>query len=108
MSLSEIQYLVPEANRPQGDTEAILMAIGAFQDEIPIHIPQEAFVAEEKNGAVMVKLVRTSLKAKPHYELLEESEKMRKGVEKHFSDEDRARLSRHFVGIAIAGATETE
>jgi len=108
MSSSEIQYIVPKEARGLGDTEAILNAMGSYQQEVPFLIPQEVSAAEVTHESVFLRLTRTTRDAKPRYELLETSERMRRGVEKHFSDEDRARLSKHFVGIAIVGATETE
>jgi hypothetical protein len=108
MSQAEIQYFIPSAARPQGDTEAILNAIGSYQNEIRFHVVQEAMVAETETGDVMVRFVKSTHDMQPRSLLLEDTERMRKGVEHHFDEDDRSRLASHFAGVAIRGAHETE
>jgi hypothetical protein len=108
MSQAEIQYFIPSAARPQGDTEAILNAIGSYQNEIRFHIIQEATANETEMGGVMVRFVKSTHDVQPRSLMLENTERMRKGVDRHFDEDDRSRLASHFAGIAIRGAYETE
>lgn len=110
MSEAEIQYLVPEAARPHGDTETIINAIGSFQTDIvhPHDRLYEAKLDEVAGNAVFIRLAKTTKQPVPDYVLREYTEKMRLGVESHFSAQDRARLAGHFVGIAIKDALESE
>lgn len=110
MSKVEIHYLVLEASRPAGDVEEIINAIGEFQNEKPFPIDRQydQEPSETADGAAFIKLKRVTRNQQYTYELLEEAERMRAGVEKHFSDEDRDRLSRHFAGVAILDAFEAE
>ena len=110
MSQAEIHYYVPKKSRELDDTEKILNAMGDFMATFPV--PEERKfnpVPEEAPGeAVFIRLTQNLAGPKPQYELLEQAEAIRKGVESHFKDEDRARLSSHFAGIAISGALESE
>lgn len=101
---------MPEASRPAGDVEEIVNAIAQFQNEKPFPIDRqyEQEPSEASDGAAFIRLKRVTRTQQYTYELLEEAERMRSGVEKHFSDEDRARLSHHFAGIAIVDAYATE
>ncbi|MBC7564662.1 hypothetical protein H7100_00305 [Candidatus Saccharibacteria bacterium] len=110
MSEAEIHYLIPKKSRQFGDTESIINAIGAFQAEIPFpHDRAYEQIPDEVAGeSVFIRLKKTTKSEVPRYELLEYTEKMRLGVEKHFSEQDRVRLSRHFAGITIKDALETE
>jgi hypothetical protein len=108
MSEAEIQYLVPKESRDRGDLETLLNGMGAYGAELPHYVDQFAVPTDEAHGSAMVRLIRSSHKPRPEYELREDAEQMRRGVESHLSEEDRARIAKLFVGIAIADATETE
>jgi hypothetical protein len=110
MSEAEIHYLVPEESRRHGDTELIVNAIRAFRAEqpFPIDLQYEQKPSEAAGGAAFIKFIRKMPEQKYVYELLEKSEDMRRGVEKHFPEEDRTRLSKHFVGIDKKDALESE
>ena len=108
MTEAEIHYIVPDAPHHQADVEQIFNAIGAYQAKMPLSIPHEARISQDENDTVTLKLARIAREPKPVYELVEQAANLQKGVESHFSDEDRARLARYFAGIATPGALETE
>ena len=103
MAQAEIHYIVTDAETHQGDVEKVFVAIGAYQDEVPYHVPQTAEI-DQKGESVEMKLIRT-VRGVDHYGLVQHAaEVMRQGVEKHFSDEDRERLSGYFAGTAISAS----
>ena len=108
MAEAEIHYVVRESEKHQQDVEDILAAIGEYQAETPFQVVQTATINEHPEDVVMLKLVRTIRDARLYVDVQHTAELMRSGVEKHFSDEDRARLSARFAGIAIYGDLETE
>jgi hypothetical protein len=108
MSEVEIQYIVPDAAHSQQDVEQILAAIGAYQHEVPFPVAQTAEIEQKKEDSVMLRLIRTSLTPMYDHDLLELAEKMRRGVESHFSEADRIRLSKFFSGVDARDPIEVE
>ena len=109
MSQIEIQYLIPKAVESQADdVSAILNATGAYQNEARFHIDQTAEVDTGAHESVMIRLIRRSLSPQYDHDLLEIGERMREGVEAHFPEADRERLSRLFIGVKPTDAIEVE
>jgi hypothetical protein len=110
MSSTEIEYIVPLASRQLGDVETIVNAMGAFEGEQPFPFSRDYSISPTgaTGDTASVKLTRKSREPKYDHELREDAERMRRGVNGHFLDADRHRLSRHFAGIAIRDPIETE
>lgn len=110
MSEAEIHYYVPADSRGLGDVESITNAVGQYQSEIPFPLnAQYHFIPKDvENGAAMLVLQHADDTLWPESRLIQRTETMRKGVEKHFSDADRARLSSYFAGIAKNGILDVE
>lgn len=108
MSEVEIHYLVPDAKRRQNDVEQIIAAIGSYQDEIPFNVVHTATISQEANNSVFLSLAKTTKWRGAKYELLEEAERMRRGVESYFNEEARNRLSKLFAGIALDDVLDIE
>jgi len=109
MSQAEIQYLIPKQNQePVNDAEQIVNAIGAYQAEVEQLVIQTAEIETTANESIMLRLIRRSLAPRYDHDLLHDTETMRAGVEAHFSEIDRERLSGLFVGIGIKDPIEVE
>jgi len=109
MSESEIHYQIPKSARSDGDVEEIVNAIGSFQSTLPFPAVNEYNpLLNEAAGDVVIKLVHTFPVPKYDHDLLEDTARMQRGVDAQFPDEKRARLARHFTGIAIRDAIEVE
>jgi hypothetical protein len=104
MATAEIEYVIANAGNNEKDQEAIIEAIGLYEEETYFGIPQ-TFVpkADYEADVVSLKLIRTIKDGTLTAVALRTGELMRTGVEKHFSDADRERLARYFAGIAVGG-----
>ncbi|HEY8886318.1 MAG TPA: hypothetical protein VIM31_02325 [Candidatus Microsaccharimonas sp.] len=111
MSEAEIQFHIPREDRPKGDVEKLMNAIGAFQSTIPFPIDREYEVkpVEDKpENGVMVRFVRTPRNPQTEPTLLEYGERMVRGVKAHIPEEARVRLMGHYVGILPIDALDRE
>ena len=108
MSELEIRYEVPEASRKEGDVETIVNAMGAYQAKSPFFVKQEIQVSEIEKGAVLARLVRTTLlESGLAYEFPGDAAGMRAGIEEHFPEESKDRLSKFFIGDDVVSEPKT-
>lgn len=96
MRTAEIQYIVPDSTANQAEYEAILAAIGKYQDEIPPGVDNTAEIAQLDENTVSVKLSRQALRHKTDVRGQNLVAEMRRGVELHFAEADRERLAQRF------------
>jgi len=101
MTEAELTYRVTQAAWHQADVEKIFAAIGAYENELPYQTVQTAMIDEPTPDTVVLTYVQTIKDDVHGTPAWVAANKIRPQIEKHFSAEDRTRLSKYFLRLAI-------